>query len=119
MDMDDQIVDCHRRGLTREETFQLMCSERNLPSIPADLMIYWFKTLDETPVHAINSDLNYCELILKIRNLFDKIQNTICDWSNVVFSDNAFLNGRFSLALQYVGDQSILYFLDSFHGQVK
>src|SRR4051812_43581681 len=82
MNLTSEIIRCHSKGLTRIETFQLLCASKDLPLVPVDLSAQWFKELKESSKPDLDHYFPYYELLHEVFLVFGNIKNTISTWPN-------------------------------------
>jgi hypothetical protein len=123
MSIEERVTQCYRDGLTREEAFQRLCSEENLPLIDPDTVIQWSKDFDdeqEYPDEYLDDPENdYFNLLYIVYQIFNKIQKAISVWPETLHGFFYYLDPRYTLVFGEVDKRSTLHVLDNFHGQVR
>jgi hypothetical protein len=119
MNLDEEIIRCHREGLTPEATFQHLCLKHNFPTIPANQADGFFNQLDMNSSADVVPNFDYDDLLNQIHQIFGKIQNTISVWPNVIRGSMYFLDDRYALALCGRGNRVALKLLDIHYGQKR
>jgi hypothetical protein len=121
MGLINKICRCHQIGLTREGTFDFLCSEQNLLPISTPIILQWFKALDKNSDAGIDSSSIYYVFLKKIHREFEQFQSTIFAWPKTGGSCHSFclLDSRYSLAACGTYVPADLYLLDNYHGQMR
>jgi hypothetical protein len=104
------------KGFSQKETFSRLCSPLNSPS--DDQIADYFQTINDHDCFSKSLNKEHCELVLKIKAEFGKLQTGIATWpsTNEELGTFTFVDSRYALHVVLEDSGLKLFILDLYHG---